>query len=218
MGAPPVNRGPSPLGDKLVTGDGFVSIRKAIPGAIPGGGGTVVLERIGAHMVGVTQDGFKQQGRSRKWRPRRVPNIAGIIDDLNEGGSIKQRRGKPKPVLVDTGRLRSSITYKLAGAKAVVFGTNVPYAKVHQEGGYSRMRVTNKAQRSLKALRDRAGRRENPDSVLPSGVTWADIGFLYVQKTVRIRIIPRPFLEVTAQDRDDIVAIIEDFFREQTKK
>jgi len=43
---------------------------------------------------------------------------------------LKLRRGQP---LVDTGRLRSSITSKVIGREAII-GTNVQYARTHQFG------------------------------------------------------------------------------------
>lgn len=47
---------------------------------------------------------------------------------------LKLRQGQP---LVDTGRLRASITSK-AGDREVVVGTNVQYARVHQFGAVIR--------------------------------------------------------------------------------
>jgi phage virion morphogenesis protein len=42
--------------------------------------------------------------------------------------------GQAKPLL-DTGRLRNSVTYRVDGPDAVVVGTNVAYAAIHQFGG-----------------------------------------------------------------------------------
>lgn len=48
----------------------------------------------------------------------------------NQWLPLKYRNGKP---LLDTGRLRNSITYKISG-NSVQAGTNVDYAAVHQNG------------------------------------------------------------------------------------
>lgn len=49
--------------------------------------------------------------------------------------TIAQRRGKSDKPLLDTGRLRNSITYRLIGQHAVEIGSNVEYAAIHQFGG-----------------------------------------------------------------------------------
>lgn len=49
--------------------------------------------------------------------------------------TIAQRRGKSDKPLLDTGRLRNSISYQLLGQSAVQIGSNVKYAAIHQFGG-----------------------------------------------------------------------------------
>jgi len=46
-----------------------------------------------------------------------------------------QKRITSKKVLQWTGRLRRSINFRIIGSNAVFAGTNVKYAKLHQEGG-----------------------------------------------------------------------------------
>ena len=51
--------------------------------------------------------------------------------DGNAWAPINHRAGKP---LLDTGRLRNSISHQLIGKDAVAVGTNVVYAQAQQEG------------------------------------------------------------------------------------
>jgi phage gpG-like protein len=56
------------------------------------------------------------------WRPLARSTVA------------RRRKGSSQPLL-DTGRLRSSISYRLLGSTGVEVGTNVRYAAIHQFGG-----------------------------------------------------------------------------------
>lgn len=91
--------------------------------------------------------------------------------------------------LVDTGRLRQSVTY-LASAREVEVGTNVIYAAIHQFGGTIRAKTARGLAFTLPWL---AG----PD----------DDG----RRVVRSVTIPlRPFLGLDAEDAADISAIVAD--------
>lgn len=91
---------------------------------------------------------FKQNFRAqgfvdedvRKWTPRRTK-------DRNES-----RRGK-RNILVQTGRLRRSIRVVGKGPNRVTIGTDVPYARIHNEGG------TIKATQQVRAHKRRNGSR-----------------------------------------------------------
>lgn len=99
-----------------------------------------LLEKIGFDAQQFMARSFYRQGlyRERAWPEKQVPNLAGIFADANEpgNGSIKTRRLDSRPALIDKGRLSRSIAYRIEGNKIFV-GTNVPYAKVHNEGGVS---------------------------------------------------------------------------------
>ena len=93
------------------------------------------LKQIGILLVATSQRAFRTQGLgSRKWAPRKKPNIFGIISDLRKGGTPKKRRFQTRPVLHDTGRLSGSIAYRVT-SRGVSVGTRVKYGKVHQTGG-----------------------------------------------------------------------------------
>jgi phage virion morphogenesis protein len=95
--------------------------------------------------------------------------------------------------LVDTGRLRSSITHQ-AGEDCVVIGTTLPYAAVHQFGGRTAPRVIRA--KNGKALVFTIGGRtifrravNHPGSIIPA----------------------RPFLGVRDEDWPEIEAILQSY-------
>ena len=52
--------------------------------------------------------------------------------------------GMGRNILVKSGRLRRSINFRKKGKWAVVIGTDVPYAKIHNEGGMINNHLTEK--------------------------------------------------------------------------
>lgn len=92
--------------------------------------------KIGAMMVAESQRAFKaQEFGGRKWSERAPVNIFGIIADFSAGKKAPPaRRFESRPALRDTGRLASSIAFRVSG-DTVEVGTTVEYAAVHQKGG-----------------------------------------------------------------------------------
>ena len=91
------------------------------------------LERLGHILSRETRNRFKNSVSpdNQKWLP---------VSDL--GLALRKFRHKKKSVnpkpLLDTGRLRSSINYEVK-SDTVIVGTNVEYAKLHQEGGQTKV-------------------------------------------------------------------------------
>lgn len=77
---------------------------------------------LGNDAVNFFLDSFKRQGwlgnSIEPWRQR----------------STKAKRNKGRAILIDTGRLRRSIRITGISAGVVTIGTDVPYAKAHNEG------------------------------------------------------------------------------------
>lgn len=71
-----------------------------------------------------------------------------VMDALMQGGFVIERAAKEnvqEQGLIDTGKLRASIrTQPAAGEKAVLVGTNVVYAAIHEFGGVLQPTVTAK--------------------------------------------------------------------------
>lgn len=132
---------------------------------------TELMDRIGAALVASTQLRFEDQRSPAgvPWqRSRRAASVGG-------------------QTLVDSGRLRASITHR-PGPTAVEVGTNVGYAGTHQFGATI-------AAKTPKGLRFRIGN------------AWV---------TKRAVTIPaRPFLGLDAADREHIPAIAAHWLRER---
>lgn len=81
--------------------------------------------RLGAIAVAFSKERFTRQnwvGKTRQpWEKRKV-----------EKGSKRRRR---RHVLVDSGRLKRSIRVLYKSHNYLIIGTDVPYAKIHNEGG-----------------------------------------------------------------------------------
>jgi len=136
-----------------------------------GGDFSGALDEIGASLVSSTVQRFRQgvSPSGEPWKPSRRAE--------REGGRT----------LVDSGRLRDSITHEVSG-NSVSVGTNVVYAAIHQLGGTIRAK-------NAKGLA----------IPTPSG------GVVFRQ---RVRIPARPFLGVSEADREEIAEISIDHLTE----
>jgi phage gpG-like protein len=115
-------------------GDGLARLRRILEDP------RVVLDQIGILIVKESGKAFREQKLGNyKWRPRKVPNMAGILSDAARGASKpKDQRFRPTPALIDTGLLARSIAHRLVGRDTVevgVGGAAKTYADVHQVGG-----------------------------------------------------------------------------------
>ena len=83
------------------------------------------LEEIGIYLHRRVLEGFERQRDpwGRPWEPLSPETV--------------RRKGSSR-ILEDTGRLRQSIAWRTLGRDAVVVGTNVEYAPVHQFGSDER--------------------------------------------------------------------------------
>ena len=105
-----------------------------------------LIRSLAFDAVNYIQQGFTRQGlhKPNEWAPRMNPNLAGIFSDANQpGGQIKTRRLESRPVLMDTGTLKKSISSQILNETKAFIGTNVEYAEVQNEGGYSTQIRTN---------------------------------------------------------------------------
>lgn len=87
----------------------------------------VASAAIGAEAVNFALDNFKNQGFTgaafQPWPPRKNPTA---------WGTAPARASRS--LLVDSGTLKGSIRVLRSNAEEVVIGTDVPYAKAHNEG------------------------------------------------------------------------------------
>lgn len=98
---------------------------------------TPAMDEIGATVADHARDRFERQQDpdGRPWKPHAPATILRRL--LRGGGRRTGRTGRPgfnPQILLDTGRLRDSITHR-AARDSVTIGTNVVYAAIHQLGG-----------------------------------------------------------------------------------
>lgn len=160
------------------------------------------LKKIGALMVAESQLAFKRQRfGALPWRDRKVPNKFGIIADLSQSGTKTppKRRFEKAPVLMDKGRLRQSLSFRLVGQDAVEVGSNMPYGGVHNYGGpIESLPITENVQQKLKKfLTTKAGMKWQ------SKLIFLTLPGMKGQK-LRGRVPARQFVGITKQTSEDI--------------
>lgn len=85
-----------------------------------------ILKLIGERVVFSVSKTFREGGRPIKWERSKRP--------YQQHRSKKDKKLREGKTLIDTGTLRRSIHY-VVGENSVNVGTNVVYAKIHNEGG-----------------------------------------------------------------------------------
>lgn len=155
-----------------------------------------VPRALGAIMLAQAQRKFDQQGSSEsRWPPRAVPNLAGILSDLNAGRTPPARRFDDRPALVDTGTLRRSLAVEVVRLGTTVeirVGTNVPYADDLQRGATREIPITADARARVPEVM-----RRHPEHA-------ERLARLLKGETLKIQIPPRAFLDVTDEDADEL--------------
>ena len=156
------------------------------------------LSQIGAMMVAASQRAFKEQSYDGdSWAPRAAVNVFGIIADFHAGKNPPARRLQRRPALRDTGRLASSIAFKVAG-KTVEVGSSLEYAgKLFKGGPIESKPVTESVQALLADWLDR-----KPQDLKDK------LGFLLSEKmtgqTLKSEVPARRFLGLTDELMRDV--------------
>ena len=156
------------------------------------------LKQIGFLMVEESQESFRDQKHGRKkWEGRAPVNVYGIIADFSKGSKPPSRRFQTRDALVDTGRLKGSITPKVMGMTVEV-GTNLDYASVHQFGGKIESEVI------TKSLRKSLWKWLKPkDKSLKASLGWL-LNKKFTGETLKGEVPARPFVGITKQTIADV--------------
>jgi phage gpG-like protein len=177
------------------------------------------LKRVGVMMKGRAQSTFKEQGRDGvKWKPRGVPNVIGIIRDMEAGRkSIPVRRFEARPAGMDTRLLNRSVAYELRGKDTVAIGTTIGYASDFQKGGTHTVRISSIARNNLRTLVERA--RAKLKKGTGAGKEWliSQLGWLLFASQVKVDVPARPFVFFSDKDRGDILNMAGDYFGKPKK-
>jgi len=178
-----------------------------------------VTNAIGRHLVTKCRGAFTAQRRGPViWPERHVPNVAGILHDLNTGSSIDPKRWSPRPAGVDTGALKASITFRTT-KNQIILTSNVPYAGDFEEGGERTIQITQMAMTNLGKLLQSGKRnkakglhldkrtREGKAQDRISKLAWI-MGKGKRDGSVKLKVPPRPFLTIEDEDLDEIAEIV----------
>lgn len=118
-------------------GDKFLRIQKNTKNP------RAVVKNLGNILAKISRESFKKQALFKsRWPARFVPNVPGIISDVNRGATPPKRRFDSRPALIDKRALQPSITSKVISNNAGVVGTTVGYGKIHNEGGTAQIAIT----------------------------------------------------------------------------
>lgn len=147
-----------------------------------------VLKEVGSAVADSTRMRFIEQKApdGTPWKPLKALTI-----------SRRRKKGKDAKALLDTGRLRNSITY-LVGGDFVEVGTSVKYAPTHQFGArmgqYGRYYQLSRLKYGEKDFRRYAGMRKGHP------IPWGNIP-------------ARPFLGLSEEDKQEVLSICADAYR-----
>jgi phage gpG-like protein len=163
-----------------------------------------LLTIIGGLLLAESVLSFRDQRMgSEDWEPR-YPNqtdpkvnVAGVVGDLLDSGSIKSRRFDDTPALEDTGALRNSLTASTMSNRAVV-GTNLPYAPIQLYGGPSDpLPITPEVKEGLLEFLAENGQYEDK------------LGYLFYMDELTTDVVGRPFIPTESNFPDALWERIE---------
>lgn len=152
---------------------------------------------IGAYLVFSTQRRFETETGpdGRKWTP---------LSPRTANRRIGRERRGYMHILRQTTRLYRSISYD-AGPNYAVVGSNVRYAAIHQLGGEIKQQEREQTV-YLKKIRRKGGFRTRFARKNAQGAEARTVSI----KAHTITIPARPYLGISAEDRDEIAAIVVD--------
>lgn len=187
-----------------------------------------LMKQIGVTLLRESQLAFERQAFGDIDWPPRYPNdpapyvnYAGVVSDLSRGASIKDRRFQNRPALLDTGRLKNSLSpstgMRLQGAYIVEVGSNLPYATTQHAGGETKQPVTQAMKKRLADYMKKqrgaiksARKRSTPLTKRQAGTS--KLGFLFGINELVTNVAPRPFVGITDDAGSDIDELVTDFF------
>lgn len=113
-------------------------------------GARKLLKQIGTLLVADSRRAFQDQKFGDILWPEKYPgsprpflSIAGIVQDFSEGNTKPRPESlADRPALHRTGALRNSPAYHPIGDDALEVGSQIPYATLHQQGGWSSQPIT----------------------------------------------------------------------------
>lgn len=182
--------------DDQAARDALQSLRRAAVNPVG------ALHSIGAYFVMSTQRNIEQERspEGQPW-PRLSPRTA--AKRIGKG----RRRGYDHMLRVRN-RLYHSIAYGVL-PDGVEWGTNVPYARIHRLGGVIAMPARN-GTINLKKIRKKGGGVRS--RFVRAGTKGAEARQVSI-RAHQVRIPARPYLGISAADREEVPRIVVDYIR-----
>lgn len=161
------------------------------------------MHALGGHFVFSTQRNFETETApdGSKWRPL-SPRTA----EKRIGKGRNARKRGYSHILRVTARLYQSIAYRVL-PDGVEWGSNLVYARIHQLGGTIDM-APRQATVTMKNIRRRGNR------FVRSGTKDATSRVVSIRGH-QITIPARPFLGISAMDRQEVPLIVGDYLRKE---
>ncbi|WDR00748.1 phage virion morphogenesis protein [Devosia sp. J2-20] len=158
------------------------------------------FHRLGAHFVFSTHRAFETETGpdGRKWKPLSPRTAAKRVG--------RGRRRGFDHILRLSGRLQQSVSYDVL-PNGLEWGSNLAYARIHQLGGTITMPART-ATVHLKNIRRKGNRFVRPGTKNAQSRVAAIAGH-------KVNMPARPFLGISAYDREQVPLIIADYLREE---
>lgn len=163
--------------------------------------------RLGQEQRKRIQQRFDDQAfNGIQWPERAKPSWARIVRRLNENRFDYSDIFRTKPALIDTGKLKRSIYFKVRSAKTLEFGSISPYSKVHNEGGVSSIPFLSSGKNLLSNL---IAGNEKIGSLL---------GWLMGVDEISVNVPKRQFLGITKNDVEHLGNIARQFIDDKLER
>ena len=181
-----------------------------------------LMKQWGALLVETSQRSFVDQRLGDIQWPSRYEgmedpfiNIAGALSDFNDGRTNPQpSRFDRRPALVGPagfgGGLNASISFSIPGPLEVEEGSNKPYAQVHQEGGKTRINISESGyQRGRDWLVTKKGEpRKGREGYFPK--LWPSL----YRRSHEQNVMRRPYLGVPEETADNLIRATVEYFED----
>ncbi len=179
-----------------------------------------LLEKVGKILLRTSRKAFREQKLGTiLWEPRypgREPfiNVAGVVQDMSKGTTVKNNRFRRRPALIDSKTLRESLDFdgqaiNKRGSFTVEVRSDIEYAPAHQQGGGSTQSISKTVRENLNKVLKRARRAKGARAR-----KLESLGFLFQLEDLETSINARPFLGITEEASRKINKEIKKFYEE----
>lgn len=156
-----------------------------------------LMNAWGMYLTEAAQRSFTDQRSpdGKAWPARGLPSYGNLIPGLNAGRFDSAWLTSSRPALVQTGRLRNAITYRVPSPKTVEVINPTEYASLMEKGGSRTLQITTTGKANLLATL----------KLFPA--LRPKLGWLFRATNVTIDIPARPWTGISQKMREDLMAM-----------